>query len=100
MTSSSLTLQWGPVDCIYRNGDIIGYLVLYEAQGHNIIRVISEDVNGGMIDLSRLTPSTYYTFKIGAFSNAGSRAFSDLHTVFTTGISDNDKITDIIIIVW
>ena len=70
---------------MHRNGDILGYLVLYEAQGHNMIRVISGDLNGGMIDISRLTPSTYYTIKIGAFTNAGSGVFSDMHTVLTSG---------------
>ena len=50
-----------------------------------MIRVISEDLNGGMIDISRLTPSTYYTIKIGAFTNAGSGVFSDMHTVLTSG---------------
>ena len=85
VTSSSLTLQWGPVDCIYRNGDIISYLVLYEAQGHNMIRVISEDINGGMIDISRLIPSTYYTIRIRAFTNAGSGVYSDRLTVLTSG---------------
>ena len=27
VTSSNITVQWGPVDCIHRNGDITGYSV-------------------------------------------------------------------------
>ena len=29
VTPSSITVQWGPVDCIHRNGDITGYSVQY-----------------------------------------------------------------------
>ena len=82
MTPHSFTVQWGPVDCIHRNGDIIGYLVQYEL---DTFRVIYEDISGRMIHLSDLTASTSYVIEIGAFNNAGSRVFSDQHTVLTLG---------------
>ena len=82
VTPHSFTVQWGPVDCIHRNGDIIGYLVQYEM---DTFRVAYEDINGRMIHLSSLNASTSYAIMIGAFNNAGSRVFTDQHTVFTSG---------------
>ena len=82
VTPHSLTVQWGPVDCIHHNGDIIGYLVQYELDA---FRVIYEDISGRMIHLSSLNASTSYAIMIGAFNNAGSSVFSDQYTVLTLG---------------
>ena len=32
VTSSSITVQWGPVDCIHRNGNITGYSMQYGSE--------------------------------------------------------------------
>jgi len=37
--SSSITVQWGAVDCIHRNGDITGYSVQYGVQGVGGLRL-------------------------------------------------------------
>ena len=40
-TSSSITVQWGAVDCIHHNGDITGYSVLYGVQGSESTQTMS-----------------------------------------------------------
>ncbi|CAI8043297.1 Neogenin (Fragment), partial [Geodia barretti] len=32
-SSTSITVQWGPVECIHQNGEITGYRVRYGEEG-------------------------------------------------------------------
>ena len=66
-TSSSITVQWGPVVCIHHNGDITGYSVQYGVQGSGSTWTIS--VSGGSTTeatISGLTPSTTYSIEMAA----------------------------------
>ena len=63
--SSNMTVQWGAVDCIHRNGDLTGYSVRYVAQwsGH----VQTKSVSGGgatQTIISGLIPSTNYSIEV------------------------------------
>ena len=78
VTSSSITVQWGAVDCIHRNGDITGYSVRYEVQGSGSTQTVS--VSGGSTteaSISGLTPSTNYSIEVAAVNNAGTGVYSD-----------------------
>ena len=78
MTSSSITVQWGAVDCIHRNGDITGYSVGYELQGSGSTQTMS--VSGGNVTettLFGLTPSTTYSIEVAAVNSAGIGVYSD-----------------------
>ena len=75
MTSSSITVQWGAVDCIHRNGDITGYLVRYGVQGSvevdRTVEMASGDSSGGMYKISGLSAGTLYTIEVAAVNNGG-----------------------------
>ena len=77
VTSSSITVQWGAVDCIHRNGDITGYSVRYGVQGSVSTQTVS--VSGGgatMTTVSGLESSTTYSIEVAAVNSAGIGVYS------------------------
>ena len=72
VTSSSITVQWGPVDCIHRNGDITGYSVRYGSETMSV----SGDFSGGMYVISGLMPSTTYSVQVAAMNSAGTGPYT------------------------
>ena len=85
--TSSITVQWGAVDCIHRNGDITGYSVRYgvqgSAEGDRTVVMASGDSSGGMYEISGLTPSTTYTIEVAAVNSAGTGEYSDPQSAMT-----------------
>ena len=78
VTSSSITVQWGAVDCIHHNGDITGYSVRYGVQGSGSTQIIN--VSGGdtrQTTISGLNPSTTYSIQVVAVNSAGTGVYSD-----------------------
>ena len=76
-TSNSITVQWGAVDCIHRNGDITGYSVRYGVQGSGSTQTVSVSGGGATITtISGLTPSTTYSIEVAAVNNAGTGVYS------------------------
>ena len=78
VTSSSITVQWGAVDCIHRNGDITGYSVRYGVQGNGSTQ--TESVSGGATieaTISGLTKDTSYDIELAAVNSAGVGVYSD-----------------------
>ena len=76
-TFSSITVQWGAVDCIHRNGDITGYSVRYGIQGSGSTQ--TESVSGGevtMTTISGLESSTTYSIEVAAVNSAGTGVYS------------------------
>ena len=81
MTSSSITVQWGAVDCSHRNGDITDYSVRYGVQ--------TMSVSGGgatQTIISGLTASTEYSIQVAAVNSAGTGVYSDAIMQLTQGI--------------
>ena len=79
MTSSSITVQWGAVPCIHRNGDITGYSVQYGVLGSGSILVIP--VSGGsvtQVTISNLISSTTYSIQVAAVNSEGTGISSEL----------------------
>ena len=86
VTSSSITVQWGPVDCAERNGDITGYSVRYKVVG--ITGTQDMSVSGGSVieaTVSNLTSSTTYNVRVAAVNDAGTGTFSDRVLITTLG---------------
>ena len=86
VTPSSITVQWGAVDCIHRNGDITGYSVRYGVQGSGSTQ--TESVSGGAITeatISGLAAGTNYATEVAAVNSAGTGVYSDPLTVLTPG---------------
>ena len=80
VTSSTITVQWGAVDCIHRNGDITGYSVRYRVQGSAVGDRTVEMVSGGdttQTTISGLTPSTTYSIEVAALNSVGAGMYSD-----------------------
>ena len=72
-----ISVQWGPVDCIHRNGDITGYSVQYGVQGNGSTQTMS--VSGGAATeacIANLTPSTTYSIEVAAVNSAGTGVYS------------------------
>ena len=87
VTFSSITVQWGPVNCIQRNGDITGYSVRYGAQGDGNTQTVS--VSGGnttKITISGLHSSTVYAIEVAAVNSAGIGPYSVPSTETTDGM--------------
>ena len=86
VTSSNITVQWGSVDCIHRNGDITGYSVWYGVQES---AVEEQTVPGGdtrQTTISGLTPSTTYSIEVAAVNSAGTGVYSNAIYILTQGI--------------
>ena len=77
MTSSSITIQWGPVDCAHRNGDITGYSVRYGIQGSG--RTLTMTVSGGATtekSMTGLDSATNYSIEVAVINNVGTGVYS------------------------
>ena len=86
VTSSSITVQWGPVNCIQRNGDITGYSVRYGVQGDESTQTVS--VSGGDTSetiISGLHSSTTYTIEVAAVNGAGTGPYTSPISERTAG---------------
>ena len=82
LNRTAITVQWGPVDCIHRNGDITGYSVRHgevgSAEGERTVdEMVSGDFSGGMYTISGLSPATPYTVEEAAETSAGPGPYSD-----------------------
>ena len=87
VTSSSITVQWGAVDCIHRNGDITGYSVRYGVQGSGSTQ--TESVSGGATTertVSGLESSSNYSIEVAAVNSAGTGVYSDPIIRITDGM--------------
>ena len=86
VTSSSITVQWGAVNCINRNGDITGYSVRYGVQGSGSTH--TESVSGGATTeatISGLESATNYSIEVAAMNSAGTGVYSVPLTVLNSG---------------
>ena len=96
VTSSSITVQWGAVDCIHHNGDITGYTVRYGVQGNGSTQTVN--VSGGEATqtiISGLTPSTNYSIEVAAVNSVGTGVYSNLIFHLTQGTSSHKRLASI-----
>ena len=85
VTANSITVQWGEVPCLDRNGEITGYTVNATLNG---MVVATENVNDGSAregTVTGLTPATAYTVTVAAVNSAGIGPFSDGISITTAG---------------
>ena len=86
ITSSTIVLQWEPVDCIHRNGDITGYSVQYGVQGSG--STLTMNVCGGdtyKTMITRLNSAANYSIKVAAVNGAGTGDYSKSIYAITSG---------------
>ena len=91
-TPNSITVQWGPVECIHGNGDITGYTVRVMRSGENdrIVNITGGDVREATV--SGLSQSTEYTVSVAAVNNVGTGVYSDGTTLETSGKYVNSSV--------
>ena len=82
-SSTSITVQWGPVECRHQNGEIAGYMVRYVEEGSSGVLMVSGDSSGGMTTITGLTRETLYTVQVAAVTSAGTGVRSQLQTIET-----------------
>ena len=87
VTSFSITVQWEPVDCIHRNGDITDYTVRYRVVLGGESGIIRDVTVLGVTQYTilNLMPSTIYTIMVAVGNDAG-RKFSGAMMAMTDGI--------------
>ena len=75
----TITVCWKEVECIHRNGDIIGYIVRYK-EVNSDTRLQNVTVEGGMrkVTLSGLYPSTNYSIEVAAINSVGTGIYSEV----------------------
>ena len=85
VSSTSINVMWGPMDCRHRNGEITGYYVRYrEEGGSQSYRFLYGDSSGGITTLSGLTKQTVYTVEVAArTSGAGTVVYSQPQNIET-----------------
>ena len=85
VTSLSITVQWGPVNCSYHNGNITGYSVRYGVQGSDSTRQTVNTTETKLLIVG-LQPSTIYTVQVAAVNNVGGGVYSDQLSIATAGL--------------
>ena len=73
-TSSSVTVQWGMVPCIHRNGEITGYSVRYGDMGSGSPQTVT--VSEREVTIQDLMSSTTYSIEVAAVNSAGVGVYS------------------------
>ena len=85
VTSLSVTVQWGPVDCKDLNGHLEGYSVRYGVVGSgNTWQVLITDSAAVAVTLLGLYHSSYYSIELAAVNSVGVGVYSSPITVATT----------------
>ena len=82
--STNITVQWEPVKCIHRNGNITDYLVLV-MRNEEIAKNVSVSFYIGNVTISELSPSTEYNVSVAAVNSNGTGIYSDDISVTTEG---------------
>ena len=85
MTSSNITVQWGAVPCIHRNGDITGYTVQYGVLEREHTQTMSVLGDIKQTTLSELSSFTDYIVSVAAMNIKGTGVYSDGIIIKTTG---------------
>ena len=87
INSLNITIKWGPVECIQRNGDITGYSLKYGVQRSR--HTTTKNISGGdttEATIDGLDAATNYSIQVAAVNRADVGAYSIAHFVMTKGI--------------
>ena len=77
VTSSSVIVHWGPVQCIHRNGDITGYSIKYGVNGSGSTQTMTVSaVSMTEVIISGVQFSTTYFIEVAAVNSAGTGVYS------------------------
>ena len=85
VTANTITVQWGEVPCMDRNGEITGYTVEVTLSGMIVATENVDDGSARRDTVSGLNPSTEYTVTVAAVNSVGAGPFSDGISITTAG---------------
>ena len=86
VTSSSISVQWGPVVCIDRNGDITSYSVQYVVVGNGSTQtMIASGGDSTEANITGLMSSTNYSIEVAAVNTINTGVYSIPLYVITEG---------------
>jgi len=74
ITSTSITIAWDAINCVDRNGNIIGYEVHYvpsPSRGTGSVVVARTGDAGNVLTIDGLTPSTCHFIQVAAVNSYG-----------------------------
>lgn len=78
----SVSLEWGSVPCLKRNGQITSFVL--QCLGNERNEILSVDsIENREITIDNLTTLTNYSFQIAAMTSAGTGVYSDVLTTNT-----------------
>ena len=90
VTYSSVSFQWGSVECIHRNGLITGYSINYRVQDSSerttVLVTVDSPSDGRMYTIINLEPSVTYTVEIAAVNTIGTATNTTGVAVLTHGM--------------
>jgi hypothetical protein len=84
VTASSITVHWGEVPCLDRNGEITGYRA-HAVRSGMVEGTASVGGDVRQATISGLSPSTVYTVQVAAVNGAGTGQYSSGISVRTSG---------------
>ena len=84
VTASSITVHWGEVSCLDRNGEITGYIAQAVRNGM-VEGTASVGGDARQATISGLSPSTSYTVQVAAVNGVGTGPYSSGISVWTNG---------------
>ena len=75
-----MTVQWKPVPCIHRNGNITGYSIRYYKQGreeeeHQNFTIPADNTT---VSINELQPSIKYKIEVAALNSAGTGIYGSI----------------------
>ena len=82
VTSSTITIQWGRVNCSHHNGYLTGYSVRYGVQGSQNTQIMNVSEQN-TATISKLITSATYGIEVAAINNVGVGMFSQILKVTT-----------------
>ena len=89
LTPTSVSFQWGSVECIRRNGQITGYSITYNIQGSSestsVLVTVNSPSDGGTYTIIDLEPSEMYSVQIAAQNTIGTALDTSGFAILTHG---------------
>ena len=82
-TATSISISWIQISCIDRNGDIIGYRIVYGPVNTAPVTLDHQSTSTSR-DFTGLSPFTNYVFSVSGVNSQGAGAFS-AEAIFRTG---------------
>ena len=84
-SSTTITIKWGRVPCVDRNGNITSYVVMFREYGTEMFHNETTIRSDREFTITGLAPSTEYEIKVAAFTVAVGPFTNESLVASTTG---------------